>query len=235
MIWIPPGPFVYGTDDKRATSGGYFLARYPITNQQFQQFLAATDYRPAAGDAERAKFLQSWPSSTSPPKGYERHPVVFVSLIDALHYCRWAGLTLPSEWLWEKAARGAEGRVYPWGDMPPWGSYRKTYKLAWVNENDTCPVGQYAGVRTPFGCEDMVGNVSEWCLPSDEPPGTETIGTDVDALLRDGRLAPVRGACYLRKVMSRMAAAHRRQLSPFRRNQWVGFRPAFLLGQPPQE
>jgi formylglycine-generating enzyme required for sulfatase activity len=214
MIWIPPGTFLYGDDRKETACDGFFLARHPVTNQQFQSFLDATHYAPAVNDPGRDKFLFWWEKGR-PPQGYETHPVVFVSLADALSYCAWAGLNLATECEWEKAARGTDGREFPWGDLPPWGGYPRKYKVAHVNEKDTCPVGQFSRTRTPYGCEQMVGNVSEWCLPSPSPTAP------------DANLAPIRGACFLRKAPKRMGAAHRRQLSTFRRNHWVGFRPAF--------
>lgn len=227
MIWIPPGPFVVGKDKTRAECPGFSLARHPITNAQFEQFLTETGYTPPADHPEPDTFLAHWPGD-SPPKGKEKHPVVYVSFLDALAYCKWAGLMLPTEWLWEKAARGPEGRDYPWGEQTPHASS----KLARLYANDTCPVGNFPRVRSPYGCEDMIGNVSEWCrktakdepgeYPQDWPEPERVSGQPAGN-------AAVRGSCFLRTVPRRMKSAHRRQLSVTRRNQWVGFRPALLL------
>jgi serine/threonine-protein kinase len=227
MIWIPPGPFVVGKDRARAECPGFSLARHPVTNAQFSTFLAETGYTPPADHPEPDTFLAHWPGD-SPPKGKEQHPVVYVSFLDALAYCKWAGLMLPTEWLWEKAARGPEGREYPWGEQTP----HRSGKLAQLYTNATCPVGNFPRVRSPYGCEDMVGNVSEWCrkTANDDPgefpqdwPEPESVNG-----LPAGN-APVRGSCFMRTVPTRMKSAHRRQLSVTRRNQWVGFRPAQLL------
>ena len=93
--------------------------------------------------------------------------MVWVSYIDALPYCRWAGLTLPTEWLWEKAARGRDGRPYPWGNALAVGG-----ASANVRCDGHSPVGSYPRTRTAYGCEDMIGNVSEWCQMTRRRSGT---------------------------------------------------------------
>src|SRR5205085_2466509 len=117
-VWIPPGPFAVGPDRERAEAPGFSLARFPVTNAQFGRFLDKTAYQPPDGHPEPELFLAHW-KGRRVPAAKQNHPVVWVSYIDALSYCRWAGLNLPTEWLWEKAARGADGRPYPWGDQPP--------------------------------------------------------------------------------------------------------------------
>ena len=107
-----------GPDRRPATSPAFSLARYPVTNARFATFLSETGYEPPEKHPNNERFLMHW-SNGAPPKGKEDHPVVFVSYVDALAYCRWAGLMLPTEWLWEKAARGADGRIYPWGEAMP--------------------------------------------------------------------------------------------------------------------
>jgi serine/threonine-protein kinase len=130
--------------------------------------------------------------------------------------------------MWEKAARGPDGRVYPWGT----GGYHAGKKLAHVSAADTCEVGKFAHVRSPYGCEELVGNVSEWCFPM---PPKAPVGQFPPS--EAPRLPPanatayavVRGACYLRESATAMKASHQRNLSVMRRNKWVGFRPACLL------
>src|SRR5262249_52705776 len=116
MIWIPPGPFVVGKDRRRAECKGFSLGRFPVTNAQFLRFIEETNYVPHDPDL----FLTHWNGSRKLTKAMAECPVIHVSYIDALHYCKWAGLTLPTEWLWEKAARGPDGRDYPWGDDLPY-------------------------------------------------------------------------------------------------------------------
>jgi len=228
MGWIPPGPFYVGKEkEHRAECRGFSLARHPVTNAQFKRFLDVTGYTPPENHPNPALFLSH---STSPllalrAQEVAQHPVVWVSYVDALHYCRWAGLTLPTEWMWEKAARGPDGRDYPWGAWP-----EGKQKLANVESDGTCPVGSFPRTRTAYGCEDMIGNVSEWCQITKDgdygymPPALP----DLD-LWQEGTYAAVRGSCFLRSNPSRMTCWHRRRLSITRRNQWVGFRPALPL------
>jgi serine/threonine-protein kinase len=227
MVWIPAGPFVYGRDGKTAECGGFALARWPVTNAQYEQFVRATGYAPPDRHPENELFLDPW--AEGPPPGKEKHPVTWVSLFDALAYCKWAGATLPTEWMWEKAARGADGRPFPWGES---GFYRGK-KLAHHAAADTCEVGRFAHVRSPFGCEELIGNVSEWCFPM---PPHAPVGQfpphEIPALpplAGPTQYAVVRGACYLRGSATALRANHRRNLSVTRRNKWVGFRPACLL------
>lgn len=226
MVWIPPGKFDHGTEGETASCAGFSLARWPVTNVQFLQFIDNTGFNPETHPDYDA-YLSHWPSAGT-PKGKENHPVTFVSLFDALAYCKWAGLTLPTEWMWEKAARGPDGRLYPWG-----ATAAGAKKLAHVHAKSTCPVGQFAHVRSPYGCEEMVGNVSEWCQPGAPGAAVGDFPRAEPAVAMPTDVAPVqavvRGACYLRTSASAMKGTHRRNLSVARRNKWVGFRPACVL------
>lgn len=159
-ILIPAGGFVMGSDgrtDPRATSDempqhrlvlpGYCISRFPVTNAQYSRFVAATGYAPPS----------HWPTGHIPP-GREEHPVVNVAWHDAQAFCAWAGVQLPSEAQWEKAARGRDGRLYPWGNEDPEAS-RCNYDRA---IDDTVPIGTYAAGDSQFGVADMAGNVLEW-------------------------------------------------------------------------
>jgi formylglycine-generating enzyme required for sulfatase activity len=231
MIWIPSGPFLVGKDKIRAESKGFSLARFPVTVNQFHRFCIETDYFPPDEHPDPELYESNW-SGGDLRKG--NHPIVYVSYIDALHYCKWAGLTLPTEWLWEKAARGPDGRLYPWGDELPGGRALGVDKLTNVRARGTCPVGSYPRTRTAYGCEDMVGNVSEWCQRLDNDdygflPDTFPSTDCTEESPGTYALTVVRGSCFLRRNPSRMTSAHQRRLSIIRRNQWVGFRPALLL------
>ena len=173
MVPIPPGPFLAGKERRPAACAAFSLARYPVTNAQFKQFLDETDYGPDDGAAPGGdSFLAHWRAGRV-PNGQDRHPVVWVSFVDAVHYCRWAQLMLPTEWSWEKAARGPDGRDRPWGNAKTAGRQEKFslyQKLTNLGSKAACAVGQFPRTRTPFGCEDMIGNVSEWCQPTPLAP-----------------------------------------------------------------
>jgi formylglycine-generating enzyme required for sulfatase activity len=231
MIWIAPGPFYVGEERRRAESPGFFLARHPVTNAQYRRFVDATGYTPPPDDLESLGGAPLRWSQGRTPARKAGHPVVGVSFLDALHYCRWAGLALPTEWLWEKAARGPEGRTFPWGEAAPYSTEpRSSLRLAQVRAEDTCPVGHFPRTRSPYGCEDLIGNVSEWCWAQDPDDADrltpEVLASDA-AAVSPSTLMAVRGSAYMRRFASRMAAWHRRRLIAARRNHWVGFRPAF--------
>ncbi|MBY0458868.1 MAG: formylglycine-generating enzyme family protein, partial [Gemmataceae bacterium] len=229
MVWIPAGKFVYGAEGRSAHCEGFSLGRWPVTCAQYAHFIAASGYEPDPTHPDYDAYLSNW-TTKGPAKGKDQHPVTFVSLFDALSYCRWAGLTLPTEWMWEKAARGTDGRSFPWGD----GAFsRGGKKLAHVEAASTCEVGKFSHIRSPYGCEELVGNVSEWCQPAsqkaavgDFPPRVPTVKVPGDGETVE---TVVRGACYLRTSADALKSNHRRNLSVARRNQWVGFRVACVL------
>ncbi|NLS76121.1 MAG: SUMF1/EgtB/PvdO family nonheme iron enzyme [Chloroflexi bacterium] len=194
MAYIPSGTFLMGSDPAVDNQGdideqpqhvlelpSYWIGKHPVTVAQFRAFVEAA-----------APKLQGRPELD---KG-DDHPVIHVSWHDALAYCRWlserSGLpvTLPSEAEWEKAARGDDGRLYPWGNEPP------TDELCNYNSNrGTTPVGRYSPQGdSPYGCADMAGNVWEWTrshwkpYPYDAADGREDLsgGDSVRRVLRSG-------------------------------------------------
>jgi formylglycine-generating enzyme required for sulfatase activity len=172
MRLVPAGPFQLGAHRRVVLLDRFYLARYPVTNRQFQAFVEATGYAPA--DAEAHRFLHHFRNGSCPPELAD-HPVVFVSWTDARAYCQWAARRLPSEAEWEKAARGAEGNKYPWGREEPtpelanFGQARaKTYPIT-TGEGGTAPVTAFSRSASPYGIEGMAGNVFEWCDDVDDP------------------------------------------------------------------
>jgi serine/threonine-protein kinase len=234
MVWIPAGRFFVGPKERKETaeSKGFSLARHPVTNRQFAKFLKETAYTPPAEHPDPEAFLSHWSKGTIPKKS-EDHPVVWVSYLDALAYCDWAGLTLPTEWLWEKAARGLDGPPFPWGDRAPILPYgSKEPRLANVRSTSICAVGSFPRTRTAYGCEDMVGNVSEWCQMIEGKDHGQFPAHRPEIEVPKSRTpvyTAVRGSCFLRSGRDGMSAWHRRRLSVTRRNRWVGFRPACLV------
>ncbi len=159
-VTIPAGEFTMGSDKKKDSMASddempqhtlylpeYRIARVPVTNAQYLRFVQATKY----------KTPEHWKGGRI-PDGKQEHPVVNVSWHDAIAFCAWAGAQLPSEAEWEKAARGTDGRIWPWGNQPP----DKSHCNFDNNVGDTTPVGAYPAGASPYGVLDMAGNVWEW-------------------------------------------------------------------------
>jgi len=160
MVWVPPGPFIMGGEygfpvQVARVEQGFFIARTPVSNGQYARFVAATGHRPP----------YHWGGKT-PPDELRDHPVAYVSWEDAVAYAEWAGLKLPAEQEWEKAARGIDGRIYPWGDE--FDPARCNARESGIET--TTPVGRYSpDGDSPCGCTDMAGNVWEWTASEWEP------------------------------------------------------------------
>jgi len=162
LVLVPGGVFQYGPSRRQVFLDDFYLGRYPVTNRQFEIFLNVTGYRP--DDAEAERFLAHWRGRRCPPQ-LEEHPVVFVSWHDAQAYCTWAGRRLPTEAEWEKAARGTDGRKYPWGKAEPTPE-RANYGR---KRGGTVPVAPDADSASPYSIHGMAGNVWEWCEDFDDP------------------------------------------------------------------
>ena len=140
----------------KVTLDPFWMDRYPVTNAEFAEFVRATGYLSDASPVVRQNFLKHFVDG-QPPAGLEDHPVVYVSHEDAAAYARWAGKRLPTEEEWQYAAGAgwAEGRAYPWGDDLAMGRYNAA-------RAGTTPVNAHPGGASPFGVEDIVGNVWQW-------------------------------------------------------------------------
>jgi formylglycine-generating enzyme required for sulfatase activity len=242
MVLVPAGEFSMGSDgdelDRLEVSRGFYedeiprhrvyldafyIDKYEVPNARFQQFVQATGYRT---QAERSDDNATWRAprgSGSSMTSLEQHPVVQVSQKDAKAYCTWAGKRLPTEAEWEKAARGTDGRSYPWGNQ--FDSKRGNFV---GKSTGTVPVGSYEGGQSPYGAHDMAGNVWEWVAgwyskdyyknsPARNPQGPAS-----------GDQAVLRGGGWLVYAID-VRAPHRDRGAPAGRNDSIGFRCAKTL------
>jgi len=156
MVRVPAGKFLYGDDRREVELPEFWIDKAPVTNAEYARFVAETRHKPPA----------HWEGKT-PAKKIADHPVVNVSWDGATAYAAWAGGFLPTEEEWEKAARGTDGREYPWGE---WAEGRCNSKKAGIG--GTTPVGKYSPQGdSPYGCVDMAGNVWEWTASKHEHGG----------------------------------------------------------------
>jgi len=193
MVYVPEGEFSMGSNVGEANEqprhtvylDAYWIDKTEATNAMFALFVEATGYQTnAVGQGSSWIFDGAGWSEVSGadwqhPRGpasdltsLDNHPVVNVSWNDAAAYCEWAGSRLPSEAEWEKAARGLDGRTYPWGNQSPAGNLLNfadaNLSVDWASRSVddgyefTAPVGSYPAGASPYGALDMAGNVWEW-------------------------------------------------------------------------
>lgn len=242
ILWctVPAGPFVMGEGKGQHRNESlrreYLVGRYPVTQAQFAAFVQAGGYREKrywtkAGWAWKERDGWTRPWDYGEPYSLPNHPAAGVSWYEALAFCRWLTdqlrrrheigadkeVRLPSEAEWEKAGRGADGRAYPWGDEPDpnLANYSKT------GIGSTSAVGCFPSGASPYGVEELIGNVLEWTrsnykdYPYNPGDGREKLDNNDPRVLRGGAFGDVR---------SGVRCAYRSWSSPDSRFDVVGFR-----------
>ena len=222
LVRVPAGEFLMGstsTDSDAATIeepqhklslGEYLIGQYDVTNLQYAAFVEATQ--------------RVW----SKPVGKDNYPVVNIRWSEAIAFCEWASsvtgrnVQLPSEAQWEKAARGTDGRKYPWGNEVP-DANRLNFNN---NVVDTTPVGQYSPQGdSPYGAADMAGNVYQWtsslkrAYPYQPGDGREDLQSRDWRIVRGGSFAVGRNS---------VRSANRIAYDPISRNNDISFRVIVL-------
>jgi len=153
MVYVPPGDFVMG----KGTEARTFEHRHPMP-EGYYMGLRETSWRElrafyaSLGKPDPSKDLRIPDAALE-----DSHPAVSLDWSEATEFCNWAGLRLPTEAEWEKAARGTDGRAYPWGNDAP------THERAVFGAASSAPCGTHPEDVSPYGCLDMGGNVQEWC------------------------------------------------------------------------
>ncbi len=190
IVLIPAGEFTMGSNDgfyfegpaQMMDLGNYYIDKYEVTNAFYKACVDAGACLPPTNSSSETR-----PSYYGNPD-FDDYPVVFVNWFMAKAYCEWRGARLPTEAEWEKAARDADARTYPWGNA--------SIDEAYANYNnyvgDTMAVGSYEKGVSPFGVLDMAGNVWEWVSSLDQPypydpqDGREDLSVRGDRILRGG-------------------------------------------------
>ncbi len=238
MVLVPAGEFIMGTaegsvgladehPERRVYLSGFLIDRFEVTNRAYASFVEATGHRPPANSKPSVTL---W-DKNAPLPGIEEHPVVNVSWNDAAAYCRWAGKRLPTEAEWEKAARGTDGRRYPWGN--DWDIAKANSASYWAGrtidfqsgaewdafwlkgdgarlskekgikgEVLTLPVGSFPEGASPYGVLDMAGNAAEWVADWFDPNYYKSAPlTDPSGPVR-GAIKAMRGGSWLKPAVS---------------------------------
>ena len=240
MLLIPAGEFTMGAsgNDEKAHENEkpahkvrldtYYIYKYEVTNNQFRKFTDETGYN-AEGNWEK------WVTS-----GTGNYPAVMVSWNDASAYCKWAGVKLPTEAQWEKAARGTDERIYPWGDT--WdaslcNNKEIPHKLTGgkvrylFEKTGILPVGFFSGGVSPYGVMDMSGNVREWCSDwykddyYNDSPDKNPMGPD------EGEDKVLKGGSFFGEISSCRITA-REDNEPSSNDTDYGFRCVWEPGMP---
>ena len=179
MVYVPEGEFIMGTSEEEAQQlakenqisaklilleapkrkvnlNAFWIDRFPVTNRQFMEFLKATNHARRKDVEDRIR------------PGVEDNPVVDIDYDFAADYAKWAGKRLPTAEEWEKAARGTDGRLYPWGNEWKESATHRRPAEAFMppcigeNYSYTVPVGCFPEGASPYGVMDMCGNVAEY-------------------------------------------------------------------------
>lgn len=227
LVLVPAGWFTMGSEDwfdskpvRRVYVDAFWIGENDVTVAQFRGYCKATGYD------------YHW-NNLAPLRGWHGdNPMVMVTWDEAHAYCKWAGGDLPAEAQWEKAARGVDGRRYPWGNdfkrangwFPSYGE-KSPENLEDVKSYDPVRVGSFPAGASPYGCLDMAGNVDQWCL--DWYQGSYTGLPDrnpTGAALGEWRVS--RGGSYNDNTAETLRSYHRHEKSPRKRSNFIGFRLA---------
>jgi formylglycine-generating enzyme required for sulfatase activity len=220
MVLVPAGEFPMGSeqgdDDEqpvhRVVLDRFYLDTFEVTNGRFAKFVAAIQSEPPWGFADQET-----------PVAQAERPVRWVNWLEATGYCLWAGKRLPTEAEWEKAARGTDGRTYPWGNEPPTAAHA----VFGLKEGDetVSPIGNRDAGSSPYGVHDLAGNLYEWVTDwYDDAFYTQPTASNPRGPV-EGTTKVQRGGSYINSPY-RLRSAFRTKGDPTEHDPHVGFRCA---------
>jgi len=238
MVRIPAGEYRMGTaegsdgladehPERLVLLHAFFLDRFEVTNQDYAAFVQSTGHRPPANNNPASTI---W-NDTTYPQAIAKHPVVNVSWEDAVAYCRWSGKRLPTEAEWEKAARGTDGRRYPWGNDWSWKKANSAsywagqtiefqsgadWEAFWIKGDGarlakekgikgevlTLPVGSFPDGASPYGIQDLAGNAAEWVQDWYDPNYYRSAPLSDPGGPERGAIKSMRGGSWLKPAIS---------------------------------
>lgn len=220
MVLIPVGEFTMGSDKgdddeqpiHKVFLDSFYLDKFEVTNGRFAKFVEAIQSEPPWGFADKET-----------PVLRPDQPVRWVNWMDAIGYCLWAGKRLPTEAEWEKAARGTDGRAYPWGNDPPTPAHA-VFGLK-EGSDTVSAIGNRDKGKSPYGVHDLAGNLYEWTtdwydeefyskIPAINPRGPA-----------EGTAKVQRGGSYINGAY-RLRSSFRTKGDPTEHDPNVGFRCA---------
>ncbi len=222
MVLVPAGEFTMGSlggdpDEQpvhKVYVGAFFMDKHQVTVSQYARFLEATHH-----DSPPEWTIMNKQANQS-------RPIANVDWMEADAYCTWAGKRQPTEAEWEKAARGTDGRTYPWGNEPPTRFYANSGKEVWSNHSALSPVGTFEEGKSPYGIYDMAGNVWEWVSDWYDPDYYKTSPPRNPSGPRKGSHKVVRGGAWGSNGITDLRSADRETHLPSFRGFGTGFRCA---------
>jgi len=222
MVLVPAGEFTMGSDKgdedeapiHRVQLHTFYIDKYEVTNGRFARFVETIQSEPPWGFEDK-----------DTPVTHADRPVRWVSWMDAMAYCLWVGKRLPTEAEWEKAARGTDGRIYPWGNDPP-TPVHAVYGLKEGGEDALSVIGDRDKGQSPYGAYDLAGNLYEWVMDWYAEHYYMTLAATTVVNPRgpeEGTAKVQRGGAYINNPY-RLRSSFRTKGDPTEQDPHVGFR-----------
>lgn len=245
MIYVPKGYFYRGDEKgdmdespiKKIYLDDFYISKFEVTNEDYAKFIMESDDSvPYTSKISDREF--NWdPLTKKYPQNKMKYPVVLISWKNAMNYCRWLSkrlevtVTLPTEAQWEKAARGSDNlSQYPWGPFSQFQQNYANYDLVSDGFSKTAPVISFANGCSPFGCYNMAGNVSEWCLDSYRENAYSFLSLHNPAYLDKNKGKVIRGGSWGSSLHA-LRVSNRNSRAKDHRSVYIGFRYVILVTQ----